>query len=328
VRKERLELSRLSAPAPKAGASTNSATFATDLAKHVIIAEKSLSYHVRALFSLRQALISVPVAHYENFPVASWLAPPAIRPAIVSIYAFARSADDIADEGSDPAAERLARLDAYASALDRIANGEIPDDPLFAPLGAAIRRHSLPLDAFHALLSAFRQDVMKSRYRDFAELADYCSRSANPIGRLLLHLYEISGSEPFRQADSICTGLQLANFWQDIAVDWRKGRVYLPQDDMARFGVSETDIAAGVCDKRWEQLVGFEVDRARSLLESGQYLAQVLPLRLKLELRMVVSGGLRILAAIDGVRGDVFRRRPVLRRRDWSAMAVSAIFNA
>ncbi len=268
------------------------------------------------------------VAHYENFPVASWLAPPAIRPAIVSIYEFARSADDIADEGSDPTATRLARLDAYSSELDRIAEGEVPNDPLFARLGAAIRRHGLPLDAFRALLSAFRQDVLKPRYRDFAELADYCSRSANPIGRLMLHLYKISGSESSHQADSICTGLQLANFWQDIAVDWTKGRVYLPEDDMARFGVSEAHIAAGRCDKRWEHLVAFEVDRARDMLESGRSLAHVLPLRLKLELRMMIAGGIRILAAIDDVRGDVFRRRPVLRRRDWSAMAVSALFNA
>ena len=268
------------------------------------------------------------VAHYENFPVASWLAPPAIRPAIVSIYEFARNADDIADEGNDPAATRLARLDAYSFELDRIAKGEMPNDPLFARLTAAIRRHDLPLDAFRALLSAFRQDVVKPRYRDFTELADYCARSANPIGRLLLHLYEISGSEPFRQADSICTGLQLANFWQDIAVDWGKGRVYLPQNDMARFGVSEAHIAAGRCDERWERLVGFEVDRARGMLESGRPLAQALPLRLKLELRMVIAGGLRILAAIDHVRGDVFRHRPILRRRDWSAMAVSALFNA
>jgi len=269
----------------------------------------------------------VSVAHYENFPVASWLAPPAIRPAIVSIYEFARSADDIADEGTDPPAARLARLDAYSSKLDRIAEGKMPDDQLFARLAAAIRRHELPLDAFRALLSAFRQDVVKPRYRDFGELADYCTRSANPIGRLLLHLYKISGDEPFRQADSICTGLQLANFWQDIAVDWSKGRLYLPRNDMARFGVSEAQIATGRCDKRWEQLVAFEVDRARGMLESGRTLAQVLPLRLKLELRMVIAGGLRILAAIDRVHGDVFQHRPILRRRDWSAMAVSALFD-
>ena len=268
------------------------------------------------------------VGHYENFPVASWLAPSAIRPAIASIYAFARSADDIADEGSDTAAVRLARLDAYDSELDRIAEGAVPRDPLFARLAGEIRRHALPIDLFHALLSAFRQDVVKTRYRDFAELTDYCARSANPIGRLLLHLYKISGSEQLRQADSICTGLQLANFWQDIAVDWRKGRVYLPQDDMARFGIGEADIASGHCDPRWERLVAFEVDRTRRLLESGHALAQVLPLRLKLELRMVIAGGLRILAAIKGVRGDVFRSRPVLRRRDWSAMAISALFNA
>jgi phytoene synthase len=267
----------------------------------------------------------VPVDHYENFPVASWLAPAPLRAAIIAIYEFARSADDIADEGDAPPAARLERLDQYTAMLDRIQRGEDPGAPPFGDLAAAIRRHTLPLAPFHALLSAFRQDVLKTRYADFAELADYCARSASPIGRLLLHLYAIDGDDAHGRADAICTGLQLANFWQDIAVDWGKGRLYIPADDLARFGVSESQLAAGRCDERWRRLLAFEVERARGLLESGRPLARVLPLRLRIELKMVVAGGLRILREIDAVRGDVFRRRPTLSRRDWAAMSVTAL---
>jgi len=269
---------------------------------------------------------SVPVAHYENFPVASWLAPAELRPAIVAIYHFARAADDIADEGSAQAPQRLAELDHYEAMLDRIANGDRPDEPPFASLTDAIRNHALPLAPFRDLLSAFRQDVLKTRYADFAELSAYCARSANPIGRLLLHLYRIDDSERLRQADALCSGLQLANFWQDVAIDWNKGRVYLPKDDMIRFNVTEQQIADGRCDERWRALSAFEVQRTRAMLESGRALAQALPLRPKLELKMVVAGGLRILRSIDAVDGDVFRHRPVLSRGDWAAMSAAALF--
>ena len=268
----------------------------------------------------------MPVAHYENFPVASWLAPAALRPAIVAIYHFARAADDIADEGSAQPAQRLAELDRYEAMLDRIAKGDRPDEPPFASLTDAIRDHALPLAPFRDLLSAFRQDVVKTRYADFAELSAYCARSANPIGRLLLHLYRIDDSERLRQADAICSGLQLANFWQDVAIDWNKGRVYLPKDDMIRFKVTEQHIADGRCDERWRELIAFEVERTRAMLESGRALAQALPLRPKLELKMVVAGGLRILRSIDAVDGDVFRHRPVLSRGDWAAMSAAALF--
>ena len=269
---------------------------------------------------------SVPVAHYENFPVASWLAPAALRPAIVAIYHFARAADDIADEGGAEVAQRLGELDRYETMLDRIAKGDRPDEPPFASLTDAIRDHALPLAPFRDLLSAFRQDVLKTRYADFAELSAYCARSANPIGRLLLHLYRIADGESLRQADAICSGLQLANFWQDVAIDWNKGRVYLPKDDMIRYEVTERHIADGRCDERWRALIAFEVQRTRAMLESGRALARALPLRLKLELKMVVAGGLHILRSIDAVDGDVFRHRPVLSRGDWAAMSAAALF--
>ena len=265
------------------------------------------------------------VDHYENFPVASWLVPLRLRGAVSAIYAFARGADDIADEGNAAPEARLAALDHYVAMLDRVERGEATVEPPFAELAGAIRAHALPLAPLRALLSAFRQDVVKTRYADFPDLADYCTRSANPVGRLLLHLYGIDDDAARAQSDSICTGLQLANFWQDIAIDWDKGRVYLPQDDLRQFGIEESQIGAGRSDERWAQLVAFEVARTRGLLESGRPLARRLPLRLKLELNMVVAGGLRILRRIDAVRGDVFRHRPVLTHRDWAAMSIAAL---
>lgn len=268
----------------------------------------------------------MPVEHYENFPVASWLAPAALRPAIVAIYHFARAADDIADEGNADAQERLAQLDHYGEMLDRIEKRERPGEFPFTSLADAIREHALPMTPFRDLLSAFSQDVVKTRYADFPELLDYCSRSANPIGRLLLHLYRIDDAARQREADAICSGLQLTNFWQDVAIDWSKGRIYLPQEDMRRHDVTEEQIAAGRCDERWRSLIAFEVQRARAMLESGRALAQALPLRLRLELRMVVAGGLRILQSIDAVDGDIFRQRPVLTRGDWALMSAAALF--
>ena len=277
----------------------------------------------------QQSPIAVPVSHYENFPVASWVGPPALRAAISAIYAFARGADDIADEGDHSQAFRLDSLDHYAAMLDQIEHARDssadPVDPPFAALAAAIRRHGLPLAPFRDLLSAFRQDVTQPRYRDFDQLLDYCRRSANPIGRLLLHLYGATDAVELPRADAICTGLQLANFWQDVALDWAKGRVYLPADDMARFGVGERHIANGIVDDRWRRLMAFEAARTRELLRSGLPLARALPLRARLELKMVVAGGLRILEAIEHAQGDVFRHRPVLRRRDWAVMLAAAL---
>lgn len=264
-------------------------------------------------------------AHYENFPVASWIGPPALRPAIASIYAFARAADDIADEGNHPAAQRLAQLDHYDSMLLRIERGEQPGESPFAALATNIRRYELPLLPFRQLLSAFRQDVLKTRYANFVELLDYCSRSANPVGRLLLHLYRVSDTSSLARSDAICSGLQLANFWQDVAVDWAKNRIYLPADDMTRFGITEDNIASAHCGPRSTALMAFQTARARAMLESGRPLARSLPRRARLELNVVVAGGLRILAATDRVRGDVFRHRPTLRRRDWMMMLASSL---
>lgn len=266
------------------------------------------------------------VAHYENFPVASLLVPKRLRPAVVAIYRFARTADDVADEGDLTPAERLAALDGFEWALDAIGTGAPPTEPLFVELAAAIVRHRLPLDPFRDLLSAFRQDVSTPRYATQALLLDYCRRSANPIGRLMLRLYAADDPENLRTSDAICTALQLINFWQDIASDWRRGRLYLPQEDLVRFGVAESHIAEERCDASWRALIAFESARTRALLESGRPLTRALPWRLGLELAGVLAGGHRILDGIDATGGDVFRLRPSLARGDWAGVACDALF--
>jgi squalene synthase HpnC len=272
--------------------------------------------------------LRVSVAHYENFPVASFLVPRALRPAVVAIYRFARAADDIADEGDAPAAARLAALDRYEGGLAAIAAGQPPAEPPFPELAAAIGRHALPSALLRDLLSAFRQDVTTTRYANYSALLDYCRRSANPIGRLLLHLYGAATPANLDHSDAICTGLQLVNFWQDVAVDRAKGRIYVPREDLDRFGVDEDSIAAGRVDDAWRALMAFQTRRTRTLLESGRPLAdrRRLPWRLALELSGVLAGGHRILDAIDAVDGDVFRRRPQLARGDWVLVAADALF--
>ncbi len=265
------------------------------------------------------------VGHYENFPVASKLVPAMLRPAVVAIYRFARAADDLADEGDAAPAQRLAALAAFDAALADIGRGAIPPAPPFPALAAAIREHRLPLAPFHDLLSAFAQDVTVNRYATYVELADYCRRSANPVGRLLLALYRAESPTHGLASDAVCTGLQLANFWQDVAIDWRKQRVYVPREDLDRFGVNIAQLADGRVDERWRALMAFETARARSLLLAGRPLARDLPWRLRLELSAVIEGGLRILARIDAVGGDVFTRRPTLRRWDWCTVAYHAL---
>jgi len=261
------------------------------------------------------------VDHYENFPVASVLLPRRLVPAVEAIYAFARSADDIADEGDATPTERFAALHAYDAALDAIERSERFDDgaanPMFARLADALRRHALPVQPLRDLLSAFRQDVVTARYGDYAALLDYCRRSANPVGRLMLGLYGKADDSNLRQSDAICSALQLINFWQDVGIDIGKGRIYLPLEDLARFQVSEDDIVQGRTGPAWRALMRFEVERARALMLEGAPLATRLPGRIGWELRLVVQGGLRILEAIERADYDVFRRRPRLERLDW-----------
>jgi len=268
---------------------------------------------------------AMPVEHYENFPVASLLLPKALRSPIEAIYRFARAADDIADEGDAAPEERLLGLAKFQAELDLLEQGKTSDHPVFQPLAPAIARHRLPIALFRDLLDAFAQDVRKKRYADYAELLDYCRRSANPVGRLVLGLLDVSDDVWLLESDAICSALQLINFWQDVAVDWQKGRVYLPLDELARFGVTEAEIAAARDSTAWRDLMRFQVQRTRALMLSGAPLSLRLPGRLGWEIRMTVQGGLRILEKIERTHFAVCTHRPVLNGWDWCVMAGRAI---
>jgi squalene synthase HpnC len=266
------------------------------------------------------------IDHYENFPVASILLPKRLRPPVEAIYRFARTADDLADEGNATPEQRLAALTAFEGALQRIQDNLPAESPLFAALSIAIKDYALPLQPFRDLLSAFKQDVVTKRYASFDALLDYCRRSANPVGTLMLHLYDAASPANLRDSNAICSALQLINFWQDVAVDWQKARIYLPQDDMARYQVTEMQLALGNIDNTFADLMRFEIQRARTMLQSSAPLALRLPGRVGWELRLVVQGGLRILEKIENVGYDVFTRRPTLEKTDWPRMAWRAIW--
>lgn len=262
----------------------------------------------------------MPVDHYENFPVASALLPRRLRRPVAAIYRFARAADDIADEGDLPNEERLKRLDEFRAELARIVNNETPLTPLFQNLAAEVHQHALPMQPLYDLLDAFSQDVVKKRYADFNEVLDYCRRSANPVGNLLLHLYEEATPVNIAYSDAICTSLQIINFWQDVARDYAIGRIYLPLDELAQYGVSEEQIAQGIANGAWRKLMKFEVDRARAMMLTGKPLGSILTGRIGLEMRMIIAGGLRILTKLESADYDMFRHRPVLKRFDWVIM--------
>ncbi len=262
----------------------------------------------------------MPVNHYENFPVASILLPKRLRKPVAAIYHFARAADDIADEGKFTDEERLNQLDAFRAELDRIANNETPKMPLFQNLFSEIKQHALPLQPFYDLLDAFSQDVVKKRYETYVELLDYCRRSANPVGNLLLHLYGEATPYNIACSDAICTSLQLINFWQDVEKDYAISRIYLPLDEMLQFGVTETKIAQHICDGNFKKLMKFQVDRARELMLQGSPLGSILSGRIGLEMRMIIAGGMRILDKLKAADYDMFKRRPVLGTFDWVIM--------
>ncbi|MEO0317486.1 MAG: squalene synthase HpnC [Pseudomonadota bacterium] len=261
---------------------------------------------------------SAYLSHYENFPVASPLLPARMRAAVRVIYAFARSADDIADEGDALPTERIAALDAYEVELDRIDAGQPASSPLFVELATVITEYpALDTGPLRALLSAFRQDVAKTRYASWDELLDYCRRSADPVGRIMLALHGERDPALLTMSDAICSALQVINFLQDVAIDWQKARIYLPQEDFQRFGIDEQQIAQGRIDERWHAFMQFEVDRARALMLAGAPLARRVQGRLGWELRFIVLGGLRILEKIENAGHDVFRHRPKLGKGDW-----------
>jgi squalene synthase HpnC len=261
----------------------------------------------------------VSVEHYENFPVASILCPPALRPAVQAIYWFARTADDIADEGNAAPAQRLADLAAYRTELARAARGE-PASPrwqrIFAPLAQMIETHRLPITLLADLLSAFEQDVSVQRYADRAQLLDYCRCSANPVGRLLLHLYGINDARALARSDAICSALQLINFWQDLSIDLPRGRIYVPHEDAARHGVSEAALLALQDDAAARALVADLCAWAHGLMLEGAPLVHSVPGRAGWELRLVVQGGLRIAEKIAAMQFASLSQRPRLTALD------------
>lgn len=259
------------------------------------------------------------VDHYENFPVASLLCPPALRPAVVAIYHFARTADDIADEGDAPAADRLADLAAYRADL----NSTLAGQPVaarwrrvFEPLAARCREHRLPPQLLHDLLDAFEQDVRNPPYPDRDAVLGYCRRSANPIGRLLLHMYALHDARSLQQADAVCSALQLINFWQDLSVDGPRGRCYVPEADLQHHRVTRAELAAGTDSARSRVLVAALCAWARILMRQGAPLALRVPGRAGWELRLVVQGGLRILEKIEDMKYATLAQRPKLSLRD------------
>lgn len=272
----------------------------------------------------------VSVDHYENFPVASVLCPPHLRPAVRAIYAFARTADDLADEGEASPAMRLGAIADYRRDLLATAAGEPASNrwpTVFTALGRAIEEHRLPVSLLTDLLSAFEQDVVKQRYRDRAELLDYCRRSANPVGRLLLHLYGREDPASLVRSDAVCTALQLTNFWQDLGVDTHRGRLYVPMADCERHAVLAHELLMQRDSAKVRALIADMVGWTRELMLEGAPLALNLAGRAGWELRMVVQGGLRILEKIERNHHDCLMRRPVLRATDapmllWRALTM------
>lgn len=268
------------------------------------------------------------VDHYENFPVASWLCPPALRPAVAAIYHFARTADDLADEGDATPDQRLADLVAYRSDLTAMLRGDAVSarwPHVFSALAPVIERHRLPITLLTDLLGAFEQDVVKHAYTDRAELLDYCRRSANPVGRLLLHLYGVGGAESLRQSDAICSALQLANFWQDLSVDTRRGRLYAPASDRGRHGVEANAMLLGADTPNVRCLVEELVSWTRATMLSGAPLVHTIPGRAGWELRLVVQGGLRILDKVAAQGFATLQTRPKLRALDAPVLLWGAV---
>ena len=259
------------------------------------------------------------LTHYENFPVASLLCPPHLRPAITAIYHFARTADDLADEGEVDAPTRLADLQAYRADLLASTCGQTDSGRwtgVFAPLQHIVQTHQLPVQLLSDLLDAFEQDVRytheQRRYIDETELLDYCRRSANPIGRLLLHLYGVTDPLSQQQSDQICSALQLINFWQDVSVDALRGRWYITQASLTRFGLTEADFSPTSHHQNAALLIADNVRSARALMLQGAALPRKVPGRAGWELRLVVQGGLRILDKIEALGCVTWQKRPKL----------------
>ncbi len=258
-------------------------------------------------------------SHYENFTIASWLMPRAMRPHMYAIYAYARCADDFADEEHD-----LRKLDEWERELD-LAYAGAPRHPVFVALADTVRKFDIPRQPFADLLTAFRSDVNFKGFDTLDDLLGYARFSANPVGRLVLYLFGYRDAERQRLSDLVCSGLQLANFWQDVAIDLGKGRIYFPRQDLARFGVTPGDLSRGEATAGFVDLMRHEVGIARAMLAEGGELRRLVDRRLRRDIAMFAGGGLAILRAIERVDYDVFHRRPRLGKLDYLKLGWNAI---
>lgn len=293
------------------------------------------------------------INHYENFPVASLALPAHLRRPIHAIYAFARAADDIADEGDENPEERLAGLDRFEAELNSIEAGKTPENKLFITLAEAVREFQLPLQPFRDLLSAFRQDIVKTRYADFGEVMDYCRRSANPVGRLLMALFMDNNPRHLAYSDALCSSLQLINFLQDVKIDYQKGRIYLPQNEVARAGLSDDLLgtltgqlplmkeattltinklggipvvsSTSSPEERWRQFMLAQIKKVHKMLQASAPLGLALKGRAGLEIRMIISGGDRILNKLYHDPMAPLKHRIKLNVWDWMIMVTRAL---
>ncbi len=265
--------------------------------------------------------------HYENFPVASWLLPSKIRKPISAIYAFARIADDIADEGTANSDERLKQLDEIAQKLDMIRYGKTIDDPIFIALADTIENFDLPVSLLHDLLAAFRMDVTVHRYQTFESLLNYCKYSANPIGQLLLHLFDSVSVQNIAYSDAICSALQIINFLQDIEQDYvEQGRIYLPLDELEQHKLDETTIRDKIQSQELRLLIDSLLDKVQQMLDFGKPLGQVLPGRVGFEIKLTVMSANRVIQKLSSHQTDVFTR-PRLKWQDALWIFKRTLFN-
>lgn len=279
--------------------------------------------------NLQQAFdtcIQIARTHYENFPVASLFLPAHLRPYVAAIYAFARTADDFADEGEWTDAERLQALDDWQKKLDACYEGKA-DHPIFIALHEVIHQKKIPKQLLADLLTAFIMDVTVHRYRTFDDLLGYCRHSANPVGRLVLYLFDDASERTFALSDNVCTALQLANFWQDVGLDAGKGRIYIPLEDMERFGYTESRLDQHVAGAEFTALMKYEVERTKALFEKGKPLLALARRELRLELTLTWHGGMTILRKIENAGYDVFARRPRLNLFDKLSLFGRAVFS-
>lgn len=264
-------------------------------------------------------------SHYENFPVVSLTLPVEIRKHIAVIYQFARKADDLADEGIVSEELRVKNLELYESYLTGCLNGEYATDFWYA-MHSTIQKFNLSHNHFYNLLSAFKQDVIKKRYKNFEELLDYCRRSANPVGRIILEIFDCRTQQTINASDAVCTALQLTNFYQDVAIDFANNRIYIPQDEMEKFGITEKIFEKKQNNSNFKQLMSYQVERTKELFNAGRKIFVKLPGALRPQIKMTLLGGEQILKKIEEIDFNVLNYRPVLKKADYFKIIMKALF--